>query len=156
MHQDQDSKPSHPGVQLVSYVCPKCGGDDCGRDATASWDVQAQAFVLGTIYDQGWCNQCGDVDLVEVKMTDEVADLLKTIEAVMTAETGDLRALAEMCGCNPATFYVGTDMTGVDVSGQDLRGMAFTNLHRGNVRHDAATIFPDGTRGGEQSQAAGQ
>lgn len=50
----------------MRYVCPKCGGDDCGRDATASWDVQAQAFVLGTIYDQGWCNECGDVDLVEV------------------------------------------------------------------------------------------
>lgn len=49
-------------MPLVRYECPKCGGANCGHDATAFWDDAAQAWALGSIYDNGWCSDCGDVE----------------------------------------------------------------------------------------------
>lgn len=51
------------GFQPFAYVCPDCDGGECGREATASWDIAGQRFELGSKYEQGWCNECGDVEL---------------------------------------------------------------------------------------------
>ena len=76
------------------------------------------------------------------------AHWLAGVEDLLKADTGDLRQLAVLAGGDPATFYLGTPMDGADLRGQDLRGMLFTGLDPRKVRHDAKTIFPDGTRGG--------
>jgi hypothetical protein len=47
---------------------------------------------------------------------------------LLTANTGNLRELAEIAGENPESFYLGTNLRGVDIRGQDLRGMALPGL----------------------------
>jgi urease gamma subunit len=73
---------------------------------------------------------------------------LAGVEAVLAAETGDLRELAILAGGDPQTFYIGTPLAGADLRGQDLRGMILPDLDPRRVRHDSKTIFPDGSRGG--------
>jgi len=46
----------------VGYRCPDCGSDHVGYEATSRWDVETQSWVLGHSYDDGWCNDCGDVE----------------------------------------------------------------------------------------------
>lgn len=77
---------------------------------------------------------------------------LAQVEAVLLADTGDLRKLAEIGGEDPRTLYIGTSMDGVDLRGQDLRGMAFTRLDPAKVRMDANTQL-DPTPGSELEAA---
>jgi predicted RNA-binding Zn-ribbon protein involved in translation (DUF1610 family) len=58
---------------LIKFVCPKCGGEDVGYDATAAWNVVGQCLELGSHFDASWCNECGDVDLRKVALTTEEA-----------------------------------------------------------------------------------
>jgi tetratricopeptide (TPR) repeat protein len=44
---------------------------------------------------------------------------------ILEADTADLRKLARIAGGNPKTFYRGTRLTDVDVTGQDIDGMEF-------------------------------
>ena len=40
-------------------TCPHCGSDDVGAEATASWDVAEQKWVLTDIYDcDFYCRHC--------------------------------------------------------------------------------------------------
>jgi hypothetical protein len=64
---------------------------------------------------------------------------LQKVVAILKAETADLRELAHLAGGNPETFYRGAKMDGVDLSGQDLRGMEFTNLDLALVWTDSNT-----------------
>jgi hypothetical protein len=48
---------------------------------------------------------------------------LSRVEEVLSADTADLRQLAEIAGCDPRTFYVGQDLSECDLAGQDLRCM---------------------------------
>jgi hypothetical protein len=54
-------------------------------------------------------------------------------------ETTDLRELAKFAGGNPKTFYRGARLEGVDISGQDLRGMEFTDLQAAKIKFDKRT-----------------
>lgn len=65
---------------------------------------------------------------------------LEGVAAVLRATTGDLRELARIAGADPATLYIGTSMNGVDISGQDLRGITFTDLDLAKVKHDDKTL----------------
>jgi hypothetical protein len=53
---------------------------------------------------------------------------LDIIVTLLESESADLRHLAELAGGDPATFYIGADLSGVDLRGQDLRGMKFNGL----------------------------
>jgi hypothetical protein len=66
-------------------------------------------------------------------------ELQQTLAQLLEAETGDLRRLAELAGGDPATFYIGTSLKGVDVRGQDLRGMILPDLDIEHARHDLET-----------------
>lgn len=55
----------------VKFVCPKCGSLNVGFEATSEWDEGAQVWGLGCQYDDGWCNDCGDVEPQEVELTPE-------------------------------------------------------------------------------------
>lgn len=68
---------------------------------------------------------------------------LAGVARVLRADTTNLRELALTAGCNPATMYIGTCMDGVDVRGQDLRGMIITDLDPDKVLWDEATKWPD-------------
>lgn len=57
----------------------------------------------------------------------------------MQIETTDLRELAKFAGGNPKTFYRGARLEGVDISGQDLRGMEFTDLQAAKIKFDKRT-----------------
>jgi len=63
-----------------------------------------------------------------------------TIELI-NAKTSDLRELAQIVGGDPQSFYVGTGLDGVDICGQDLRGMQFTSLSSAAVKYDASTLL---------------
>lgn len=42
----------------INIVCSECGSDDVRRDAWACWDVEAQEWTLGEVFDQGFCAAC--------------------------------------------------------------------------------------------------
>jgi hypothetical protein len=59
---DTDSK-------RIAIVCGACGSDEVSRDAWANWDVQAQEWVLGSVFDYGHCHRCdGESRLIEVEL----------------------------------------------------------------------------------------
>jgi len=43
----------------ITIVCRECGSDNVMRDAWAVWSVDAQEWELGTVFDQGFCDDCG-------------------------------------------------------------------------------------------------
>lgn len=52
---------------MIAIVCGKCGSDQVSRDAWADWDVAKQAWVLGSVFDAGFCHNCeGEARLEEV------------------------------------------------------------------------------------------
>jgi signal transduction histidine kinase len=55
-----------------------------------------------------------------------VTHWLETVVTLLTANTADLRELALIAGGDPATFYLGVDVSKIDFSGQDIRGMEFS------------------------------
>jgi len=58
-------------TKKVTYVCSLCGSTNCGLDATAVWDSDAQEYVLNTTFDSSWCDECGhdDPGLKELALT---------------------------------------------------------------------------------------
>lgn len=53
----------------VRIVCRTCGGCNVKRDAWAEWDEVKQKWVSGDVYDNAWCDDCGnDVNLDEVEI----------------------------------------------------------------------------------------
>ncbi|MGH6977884.1 MAG: hypothetical protein ACRED4_01100, partial [Brevundimonas sp.] len=69
-------------------------------------------------------------------------DFMTRLERILEADTIDLRRLAEIGGGDPAHFYVGTNLDGVDVRGQNLEGMKLTGLTPAKVRKDEETQLP--------------
>ena len=53
----------------IAIVCGNCGSDDVCRDAWARWDIGAQDWVLGSVFDDGHCNRCdAESSLIEVEL----------------------------------------------------------------------------------------
>ena len=62
------------GERPVRIVCAWCESDRVSRDAWADWDAERQAWVLGAVFDDGFCHQCGCVRrLAEVRLSGNVA-----------------------------------------------------------------------------------
>lgn len=69
------------------------------------------------------------------------------IAAILRSDEVDLRKLAEIAGFDAKTLYAHSDLTGVDLRGQDLTRMKIGKLDRDKVLYDEHTVWPDGTRG---------
>lgn len=54
---------------MLTYRCPRCGGDNVGYDANSNWCDLTQSWVLGHTFDDGWCNDCGEVRLNELRLS---------------------------------------------------------------------------------------
>ena len=53
----------------VDYICDNCGGNQIGRDAWAAWDVDAQDWVLKSVFDYAHCDACDkEARLIEVSL----------------------------------------------------------------------------------------
>lgn len=46
------------GEVPIDILCGMCGGKNVSRDAWASWDVAAQDWVLGAVFDEPYCHDC--------------------------------------------------------------------------------------------------
>lgn len=58
----------------IQIICSTCGSTNVMRDAWATWDVAAQEWTLGSVFDQGYCDECdGEQSLDEVEY-DEACD----------------------------------------------------------------------------------
>jgi len=42
-------------TRKIKYACLTCGSEDVTFDATAAWDVEEQAYVVSTLYDDCFC-----------------------------------------------------------------------------------------------------
>ncbi len=50
----------------LQMVCEECGSTDVMHDAWAVWDVRAQDWVLGAVFDYAHCDRCGgETDIEE-------------------------------------------------------------------------------------------
>ena len=64
------------GKPRTAMICPHCGTTSCGSDATANWSPLDQQWVLGSTFDDLWCNDCGDIsELQEIELDDRFKDL---------------------------------------------------------------------------------
>ena len=64
----QISAMSEPNKR-IAIVCGTCGSDEVSRDAWANWDVTAQDWVLGAVFDYAQCQRCEcETSLVEVEI----------------------------------------------------------------------------------------
>lgn len=51
----------------IKIICSECSSENVRRDAWAEWDSAAQDWVLGAVFDQGYCEDCGgEAELYEV------------------------------------------------------------------------------------------
>jgi hypothetical protein len=50
----------------IKLVCEKCGSEDVSRDASARWCETTQKWELSAVYDQAFCDACGECSLKEV------------------------------------------------------------------------------------------
>lgn len=51
----------------MKMICANCGGENVMRDAWAVWDIDAQDWTLGNVFDQGYCDDCeGEASIEEV------------------------------------------------------------------------------------------
>lgn len=60
---EPEAKPPAPvapsrSQRRIAIVCRDCGGNNVARDAWAEWDVETQDWVLGPVFDQGFCYDC--------------------------------------------------------------------------------------------------
>ena len=42
----------------IQIVCSACSSSHVSRDAWADWDVASQSWILGAVFDQGFCHRC--------------------------------------------------------------------------------------------------
>ena len=49
------------------YVCSRCGSEDVRRDAYAVQDPETGAWELGPVFDQAYCEHCGETTLKEAE-----------------------------------------------------------------------------------------
>ena len=54
----------------IAIICGTCGSDEVSRDAWANWDIGTQEWVLGSVFDDGFCHRCEcESRLIEVELT---------------------------------------------------------------------------------------
>ena len=49
-------------------VCEECGGLNVSSDANAVWHFEKQAWVIGDILDNDWCQDCNDETTIESEL----------------------------------------------------------------------------------------
>jgi hypothetical protein len=72
-----------------------------------------------------------------------MAHWLERVVLLLNASTSDLRALAELVGEDPKTFYRGINLGDLEVEGQDLTGMEFGDFEDGVVANDNYLTDPN-------------
>jgi type II secretory ATPase GspE/PulE/Tfp pilus assembly ATPase PilB-like protein len=55
----------------VSKVCKYCGSENVSVDATARWNVDAQAWELAGLFDNSDCDDCGGETTIVEALTME-------------------------------------------------------------------------------------
>jgi len=60
----------------VTKHCHSCGSQDVWRDASATWDVDAQQWELNNVYDALFCEECEETTntIVDKPYNTEVCD----------------------------------------------------------------------------------
>lgn len=86
----------------IRIVCGRCGSNDVRRDAFASWDIEAQDWVLAAVYDQGHCEHCQGEARLEEDVIDQTAPELPEIEPPEKYETKTVGELENLVGELPA------------------------------------------------------
>lgn len=49
-------------------VCEKCGSSNVSSSASAVWDFDKQAWVIGDLFDNEWCRDCEGEITIESKL----------------------------------------------------------------------------------------
>ena len=70
----------------MHIICGLCGSPDVYADATARWNAQKGEWVLGTVHDDRYCDQCGAEGL-EIQVSGMIADGDNSFRLVENHET---------------------------------------------------------------------
>lgn len=56
-----------PDQPKIDIACGTCNSRNVSRDAWANWDITSQDWVLGAVFDAGFCHRCeSERSLIEV------------------------------------------------------------------------------------------
>lgn len=91
-----------------------------------------------------------------------MAHWLDDVLLLLQADTSDLRELARLAGADPKTFYRGVDRSNLDLAGQDVEGMEFSDEPKLEepadsepaVLNKSLHLIRDATRGEERVAVA--
>lgn len=61
----------NPDKAKITINCGECGSREVARDANARWSDDLQDWELTGVYDQGYCDDCGEVSLKEKPLAGE-------------------------------------------------------------------------------------
>jgi hypothetical protein len=73
----------------IKIVCSHCGSDDVRRDAYAEWNVDAQTWELGTVFDQGYCEACGGEASLDEEEISETCQHAEHEECMFCTQCGE-------------------------------------------------------------------
>ncbi len=81
--------------------CKHCNSASVMRDAWAQWDVDDQDWVLGSVFDQAYCNACsGETTLVEEEVQGESPNAVTQkpidLEAALKLHTQNFKAYLDL------------------------------------------------------------
>ncbi|MBL1435560.1 MAG: hypothetical protein COB08_005105 [Rhodobacteraceae bacterium] len=120
-------------------ICSQCGSTDVYADATARWNVLKGEWVLGTVHDDRYCDNCGaEADLIEV---DEAEGLEIQVSGMIADGENSFRLVEDHE--EPAFFDVMVRTTALE-SGDILTLHEFDDLTRpeaDKVLNDLLFIF---------------
>lgn len=79
----------------VEMICSHCGGTNVMRDAWAVWNIEAQNWTLGAVFDYAHCDDCGgEASLSTTPIADpRVADV-RCDDARLTVDLVDGRTIS--------------------------------------------------------------
>ena len=120
-------------------ICSACGSPDVYADATARWNAIKSEWVLGTVLDDRYCDQCGrEANLIEV---DEAEGLEIQVSGMIADGENSFRLVEDHE--TPAFFDVMVRTTALE-SGNILTLHEFDDLTRqeaDKVLNDLLFIF---------------
>jgi hypothetical protein len=138
----------------ITIVCASCGGSNVMRDAWAEWDDSKQEWVLGTVFDAGFCADCDGESRLEEKplspwrevtaarydeMLGVVPPRTMTGCGFLVGEPMTHRTCTQ-CGEIRATYSAFMQAGGQYFEGPDLTFLEYLELDAEEIRRDAVRL----------------
>lgn len=97
----------------IKIVCGHCNSQNVRRDAWAEWDVAAQKWVLGAVFDHGHCEECEDESsLKNVEIEEDESQHFIQVEYDLSFFGGDYSGVGQYAYIPASLVNAGVSVEG--------------------------------------------